>query len=71
MISFQLVQMALDNAREGRTCIIIAHRLSTIQNCDVIYVIDSGLVVESGSHQQLLNKKGVYAQLVANQQLAK
>lgn len=69
--SEQLVQAALDQAQEGRTCIVIAHRLSTIQNADVIYVIDAGKVVESGSHQQLLNKKGVYATLVSGQQLSK
>ncbi|XP_045177444.2 ATP-dependent translocase ABCB1-like isoform X2 [Mercenaria mercenaria] len=69
--SEQVVQAALDNAQEGRTCIVIAHRLSTIQNADVIYVIDSGKVVESGNHQQLLNKKGVYSTLVSGQQLSK
>ncbi|XP_060570521.1 ATP-dependent translocase ABCB1-like isoform X2 [Ruditapes philippinarum] len=69
--SEQVVQAALDNAQEGRTCIVIAHRLSTIQNADVIYVIDAGKVVESGNHQHLLNKKGVYATLVSGQQLSK
>ncbi|KAL4217465.1 tRNA N6-adenosine threonylcarbamoyltransferase [Mactra antiquata] len=68
--SEQVVQAALDNAQEGRTCIVIAHRLSTIQNADVIYVIDSGNVVEYGNHQQLLNKKGVYSTLVSGQQLS-
>ena len=67
----QLVQQALDQAQEGRTCIVIAHRLSTVQNADVIYVIDNGQIVEFGNHQQLLNKHGVYAQLVSAQQLSK
>lgn len=70
-IIFQLVQAALDQAQEGRTCIVIAHRLSTIQNADCIYVVDGGQVVEAGTHQQLLNKRGVYAQLVSAQQLNK
>ncbi|XP_048749989.2 ATP-dependent translocase ABCB1-like isoform X1 [Ostrea edulis] len=65
------VQEALDTAQEGRTCIVIAHRLSTIQNCDVIYVIDDGQVVESGSHQALLSLKGVYSSLVSAQQFTK
>ncbi|XP_052275142.1 ATP-dependent translocase ABCB1-like isoform X2 [Dreissena polymorpha] len=69
--SEKVVQEALDNAQKGRTCIVIAHRLSTVQNADVIYVIDAGNVVETGNHQQLLNKKGVYAQLVAGQKLSK
>ncbi|XP_062574024.1 ATP-dependent translocase ABCB1-like isoform X1 [Saccostrea cucullata] len=65
------VQAALDAAQEGRTCIVIAHRLSTIQNCDVIYVIDDGQVVESGSHHALLSLKGVYSALVSAQQFTK
>ncbi|KAK3105070.1 hypothetical protein FSP39_016614 [Pinctada imbricata] len=69
--SEKLVQTALDNAQEGRTCIIIAHRLSTIQNCDVIFVIDNGEIVESGTHQNLIAKKGVYSSLVAAQQFTK
>ncbi|WAR14100.1 MDR1-like protein [Mya arenaria] len=69
--SEKVVQAALDNAQKGRTCIVIAHRLSTVQNADYIYVIDAGNVVESGNHHQLLSRKGVYAQLVSGQQLAK
>nr|XP_022339240.1 multidrug resistance protein 1-like isoform X1 [Crassostrea virginica] len=65
------VQAALDAAQKGRTCIVIAHRLSTIQNCDVIYVIDEGQVVESGTHQSLLSLKGVYSALVSAQQFTK
>ncbi|XP_068013048.1 ATP-dependent translocase ABCB1 isoform X4 [Melanerpes formicivorus] len=62
--SEKIVQEALDKAREGRTCIVIAHRLSTIQNADKIAVIDSGRVVEQGTHQQLLAHKGIYYSLV-------
>lgn len=69
--SEKLVQEALDKAQEGRTCIVIAHRLSTIQNADVIFVMDNGVIVESGTHQQLLSKKGVYTSLVSAQQFTK
>ncbi|XP_062841934.1 ATP-binding cassette, sub-family B (MDR/TAP), member 4 isoform X1 [Trichomycterus rosablanca] len=62
--SEKIVQEALDKAREGRTCIVVAHRLSTIQNADVIAVLQNGVVVEMGTHQQLLNKQGVYYTLI-------
>lgn len=62
-----MVQEALDQARMGRTCIIVAHRLSTIQNADRIAVFQGGVVVEQGTHQQLLAKKGVYHMLVTTQ----
>ncbi|XP_063777546.1 ATP-dependent translocase ABCB1-like [Pseudophryne corroboree] len=65
--SEKVVQEALDKAREGRTCIVIAHRLSTIQNADKIAVIQNGKVVEQGTHQQLLQQKGVYHSLVTIQ----
>jgi len=61
------VQDALDKAREGRTCIIVAHRLSTIQNADRIAVVQNGVVVEHGTHQQLLHQKGAYYTLVTSQ----
>uniref|UniRef100_A0A7N6C050 ATP-binding cassette, sub-family B (MDR/TAP), member 4 n=1 Tax=Anabas testudineus TaxID=64144 RepID=A0A7N6C050_ANATE len=65
--SEKVVQEALDQARMGRTCIIVAHRLSTIQNADRIAVFQGGVVVEQGTHQQLLAKKGVYHMLVTTQ----
>nr|XP_054768939.1 ATP-dependent translocase ABCB1-like [Lytechinus pictus] len=58
--SEKVVQAALDNAMKDRTSIVIAHRLSTIQNADVIAVLREGVVVESGSHQELLKKRGHY-----------
>ncbi|GFS46433.1 ATP-dependent translocase ABCB1 [Trichonephila inaurata madagascariensis] len=61
--SEKVVQEALDKARSGRTCLVIAHRLTTIQNADVIMVIHKGKVVEKGTHQELLNKKGHYYNL--------
>ncbi|XP_047113074.1 ATP-dependent translocase ABCB1-like [Schistocerca piceifrons] len=61
--SEKVVQEALDNAKEGRTCITIAHRLSTVQDADVICVISDGKVVEMGKHANLLAKRGVYYKL--------
>ncbi|XP_074509789.1 ATP-dependent translocase ABCB1 isoform X5 [Sebastes fasciatus] len=65
--SEKVVQEALDEASKGRTCIIVAHRLSTIQNADRIVVFNGGVVVEQGTHQQLLAEKGVYHMLVTTQ----
>ena len=62
-----LIQKALGDLLEHRTALVIAHRLSTIQTMDRILVIDKGEVVEEGSHQELLAKKGVYAKLWAHQ----
>ncbi|OWK64235.1 Multidrug resistance protein 1 [Lonchura striata] len=62
--SEKIVQKALDNARQGRTCIVIAHRLSTVQTADIIAVIQNGRVVEQGTHSQLLAKEGHYYALV-------
>ncbi|CAG2190655.1 ABCB1 [Mytilus edulis] len=59
-----IVQKALEKAQEGRTTIVIAHRLSTIRNADVIYAIDQGVIKESGTHDELMGKKGLYHQLV-------
>nr|CAD7403758.1 unnamed protein product [Timema cristinae] len=63
----QVVQEALERAKEGRTCITIAHRLSTVQNADIICVLNNGKVVEQGSHSQLLEQKGVYHKLYSLQ----
>ena len=57
-----MVQEALDTAREGRTSIVIAHRLSTVKNADQIAVIDHGRVVELGTHETLIVKRGAYYQ---------
>ncbi|XP_053350109.1 ATP-dependent translocase ABCB1 isoform X2 [Clarias gariepinus] len=62
--SEKIVQKALDDARQGRTCIVIAHRLTTIQNADIIAVIQNGKVVEQGTHSQLLATQGAYHALV-------
>ncbi|NXE24485.1 ABCBB protein, partial [Ardeotis kori] len=62
--SEKTVQAALDKAREGRTCIVIAHRLSTIQNADIIAVMSQGLIIERGTHDELMAMKGAYYKLV-------
>uniref|UniRef100_A0A8C4R9D5 ATP binding cassette subfamily B member 1 n=1 Tax=Eptatretus burgeri TaxID=7764 RepID=A0A8C4R9D5_EPTBU len=62
-----IVQNALDKARKGRTTIVIAHRLSTVQNADVIASLENGRVVERGTHDELMNRKGVYHTLVTLQ----
>nr|XP_035109821.2 phosphatidylcholine translocator ABCB4 isoform X3 [Callithrix jacchus] len=63
------VQAALDKAREGRTTIVIAHRLSTVRNADVIVGFEDGVIVEQGSHSELMKKEGVYFKLVNMQTL--
>jgi len=65
--SEMLIQDALWNLMQGRTAIVIAHRLSTIQKLDRILVLDNGNIVEDGSHQELIAKKGLYAKLWAHQ----
>ena len=55
-----LVQQAMARLRRDRTCLIIAHRLSTIRDADLIVVIDGGRVIESGSHAELLQRRGAY-----------
>lgn len=66
-ISERVVQSALDTASRGRTTIAIAHRLSTVVNADVIYVIDDGLIVERGTHSELLARGGAYSNLYSEQ----
>jgi ATP-binding cassette subfamily B multidrug efflux pump len=58
-----LVQDGMDNLMKGRTVFVIAHRLSTVRNSDVIMVLDHGRIIERGSHDELIAKKGTYYQL--------
>ncbi|KOC07348.1 ABC multidrug transporter Mdr1 [Aspergillus flavus AF70] len=65
-----VVQAALDKAAQGRTTVIIAHRLSTIKNADNIVVMSDGRIVEQGTHDDLLQKKGTYYNLAEAQRIA-
>lgn len=65
--SERYVQAALEPLMRGRTTIAIAHRLSTIMAADVIYVVDKGRIVERGTHQELVGRRGLYAQLYEQQ----
>jgi ATP-binding cassette subfamily B protein len=63
----QLIQKATDKLLAGHTSFLIAHRLSTIRNADIILVMDHGKIVESGSHRELIRKKGAYYELYTRQ----
>jgi ATP-binding cassette subfamily B protein len=58
-----IVQAGMDSLMKGRTVFVIAHRLSTVHNSDVIMVLDSGRIIERGSHNRLISEKGTYYQL--------
>ena len=70
-VTEQRIQASLDKLSKGRTTIIIAHRLSTVKNADVIAVVDGERIMELGSHRELMEKNGVYAQLCRAQALEK
>ncbi|EGA88464.1 ABC transporter related protein [Planococcus donghaensis MPA1U2] len=65
------IQKAMNKLMDGRTSFVIAHRLSTIKDADLILVMDQGKVIEQGTHQQLLDKNGFYADLYQSQFTAK
>lgn len=69
--SEKVVQAALDAAAEGRTTIAVAHRLSTVKKADMIYVFNQGRIIESGTHDELMQEKGAYFELVNLQSLSK
>lgn len=58
-----LVQSGMDRLMKGRTVFVIAHRLSTVMNSDVIMVLDQGRIIERGTHESLIEKKGTYYRL--------
>ncbi|CAF0822070.1 unnamed protein product, partial [Adineta steineri] len=63
----QIIQETLDQAQiedPNRTLIIIAHRLSTIRSCDLIHVLEMGRIVESGTHTELIQKRGIYYKML-------
>ena len=62
-VSEQAIQKALSVAMEDRTSIVVAHRLSTLKNLDIIIVIDNGKIKEQGSHEELVELDGIYADL--------
>ena len=64
------MQFALDSIQKDRTTFIIAHRLSTVQKADRIIVLDNKRIAETGTHNELLQKKGIYANLIQLQTLA-
>ena len=61
------IQSAMDAVTAGRTCLMIAHRLSTVRSADLILVVHSGRIVEQGTHDELLAKKGYYYELYTRQ----
>jgi ATP-binding cassette subfamily B protein len=65
-----LVQQALKSALKGRTSIVIAHRLSTVKDADQIIVLENGIIVERGKHEELLNAGGLYSELYTRQDLS-
>ena len=65
--SEQLVQQSLEQFRHGKTAILVAHRLATVVHADKILVIQDGHVVEEGTHKDLLQKGGIYSDLVKYQ----
>ena len=63
----KLIEKGMDRLMENRTVFVIAHRLSTVRNSDAIMVLDHGQIIERGSHDELLEKKGRYYQLYIGQ----
>ena len=63
----KIVQDGMDKLMKGKTCFVIAHRLSTIVNADMIIAVDSGRIVDIGTHKQLLEEGGFYAKLYNSQ----
>ena len=60
------LQESIANLTKGKTLLVIAHRLSTIRDCDEIIVMDGGRIAERGTHEELIRKDGMYAELIRN-----
>jgi len=67
--SEKVVQAALESASSGRSTLVIAHRLTTVKNADCIIVMDKGVIMESGTHDELMAKQGIYYNLVKDQEM--
>ena len=67
--SEKIIQDNMEKIKHNRTMLIIAHRLSTVRNCDVIYALDKGSIIEFGSHDELMEQKGYYHNLINQQDL--
>lgn len=65
----EFIQTGIERLKRGRTTFIIAHRLSTIRNVDTIYVLDKGRIVEAGSHDELIDKGGIYKKMYLAQSM--
>ena len=70
-VTEQRIQNSLNELSRGRTTIIVAHRLSTVKDVDAIAVVEGERITEMGSHQELIEKNGVYAELCRAQSLGK
>ena len=66
-ITEHLIQNAIEHLMKGRTSFVIAHRLSTIRQADIILVVDAGKIIERGTHEELMAKKGHYYTLYTRQ----
>jgi ATP-binding cassette subfamily B protein len=62
-VSERIIHQTIEKLRGTMTAIIIAHRLTTVRNCDVIFVMEKGNIVEAGNHNELLTKNGLYKSL--------
>ena len=65
----KIIQNKMKEILKGKTSIIVAHRLSTIKDCDKIVLIENGIILEQGTHLELINKKGIYYKMYISEEL--